>query len=130
MSNFLSFEGNYANSEGNVKAKLFLIHFVDENGVHIIYSPHLDLSGYGNTKEEAKTAFEDAFKDFMDYTLKKKTLGKLLDKLGWKIKGSMKKPRKFVTPKLEDLLDKSYVSDIFNKYKTETYHEEVAIHQL
>ena len=41
------FEGDYKNKSGNVKVKLLLFHFQDENKVHFIYSPHIDLTGYG-----------------------------------------------------------------------------------
>ncbi len=129
MGKLLSFQGKYNNSSGFVKANLILIHFIDENDNHIIYSPHLDLSGYGKTKEEAKQSFEINFNEFIDYTLKKKTLGNLLQKLGWQVKGSSKKPKKVITPSMKTILDKSYVSEIFDKYQTETFHEEVPIPQ-
>jgi len=77
-----------------INVRLLLIHFKDENDVHFIYSPHLDLTGYGKNLTEAKKSFEIVFDDFIDYTLKKKTLGQVLTKLGWELKGSLKKPKK------------------------------------
>ena len=79
------FEGKYQNKVGSVKVKLLLFHFEDENKVHFIYSPHLDLTGYDNNFEEARKSFEIIFADCIDYTLKKKILNKVLTGLGWEL---------------------------------------------
>ena len=47
-----------------------------------MYSSHLDLSGYGHGLNQAKESFKIAFDDFIDYTLKHKTLEKVLQDLG------------------------------------------------
>ena len=108
--------------------RLLLIHFKDENNIHFIYSPHLDLTGYGNNLPEAKASFEIVFDDFIDYTLKKKTLGKVLTKLGWQLKGNQKKPKKIIAPSITSVISENeYVSDIFDKYATKTFHKDVGI---
>ena len=84
MSQYI-FEGKYQNSSSSVKVRLLLFQFKDENNVHFIYSPHLDFSGYGKNPEEAGKSFGIVFEDFIDYTLKKKTLSKVLTELGWGI---------------------------------------------
>ena len=121
-----SFEGKLKKGHNQVTARLLLLYFQDENKVHFIYSPHLDLSGYGNTVEEAKQSFEIAFEDLMDYTISKGTLVSLLEELGWQIKGTKKVP-KIVTPDFSDIQQKQYVSEIFDKYPVNTYHQEVPI---
>ena len=122
------FEGDIKNIKGYVKVRLLLLHFRDENMIHFIYSPHLDLTGYGNSEEEAKKSFEIVLEDFIDYTLKKKTLGKVLSGLGWEIKGSAKKPRKMIVPSIKTVIEKNkYVSDIFDKYPVNTFHQEVGL---
>lgn len=122
------FEGDYVNKEGNVKVRLILFHFQDENSIHFIYSPHLDLTGYGYTLEEAKKSFEWAFSEFTDYTLKKKTLGKVLKKLGWTIQGLKKKPKKVLAPSITSVIkDNDYVSEIMDKYSVNTFHEDVGL---
>lgn len=111
-----------------VSVRLLLIHFKDDNNVHFIYSPHLDLTGYGNSLTEAKASFEIVFDDFIDYTINKKTLGKVLKTLGWELKGSVKKPKKVIAPSISSIISENeYVSDIFDKYSTKTYHQEVGI---
>ena len=127
MSSYL-FKGDYKNTSGEVTVNLFLLYFKDENGIHFIYSPHLDLSGYGKTEEEAKASFKIAFEDFVDYTLKKKTLGKVLKSLGWTLKGSLKRPKKPVAPSITSVIgENDYVSEIFDKYPVHTFHQEVGI---
>lgn len=124
----LIFRGGYKNQSVNVKVKLFIVQFKDENNIHIVYSPHLDLSGYGHNIREAKKSFEIAFEDLIDYTLKKKTLGKVLESLGWKLKGTRKKPKKIIAPSITSvIMDNEYVSEIFDKYNVNTYHKEVGI---
>ncbi len=122
------FEGDYKNKSGNIKVKLLLFHFQDEKNIHFIYSPHIDLTGYGKNIAEAKKSFNIVFEDFIDYTLKKKTLGKVLSILGWKLKGSTKKPKKILAPSITSVIKENrYVSEIFDKYPVNTYHQEVGI---
>ncbi len=82
------FESEYKNKSRLVKVRLFLVHFEDENDIYIIYSPHLDLSGYGDSLEEAK-----------------KSLSNLLPCKGLN----------------------EYVSEIFDKYPVNTFHQDVNI---
>lgn len=120
------FQRNFKNADGNVGVKLLLLHFQDENNIHFIYSPHLDLSGYGNDLVEAKASFNIAFEDFIDYTLKKKTLSKVLSDLGWSLKGTSKKPKKILAPSITKIIKENrHVSDIFDNYPVNTYHEEL-----
>jgi hypothetical protein len=81
---------------------LSLIEF-EEDDVTIIYSPALDLSGYGYNHDEAKNSFSEALHEFFRYTNNKNTLDAVLKQLGWAIKGSKKKP-KFKPPKDSDLI--------------------------
>ena len=122
------FEGKYQNISTSVKIRLLLLHFEDENKIHLIYSPHLDLTGYGVNFDEARKTFEIVFEDFVDYTLNKKTLGKVLSGLGWELKGQPKRPRKVIAPSILSIIkDNDYVSEIFDKYPVNTYHQEVGL---
>ena len=125
------FKGGYQNKSGDVKVKLLLIHFEDENHIQFIYSPHLDITGYGNNIKEAKISFEIVFEDFVDYTLKKKTIGKVLKDLGWESKGTTRKPKKVLAPSITTIIkDNKYVSEIFDKYPVNTFHQEVGLPAL
>ena len=111
-----------------INVRLLLIHFKDENNIHYIYSPHLDLTGYGNNLSSAKTSFEIVLDDFIDSTLKKRTIGKELTKLGGQFKGNAKKPEKIIAPIITSVISENvYVSYILDKYSTKTFHQEVAI---
>ena len=122
------FEGKYQNKSASVKVKLLLFHFEDENKVHFIYSPHLDLTGYDKSFDEARKSFEIVFEDFIDYTLKKKTLGKVLTELGWELKGSSMRPKKVIAPSITSVIkDNEYIAEIFDKYPVNTYHQEVGL---
>ena len=57
MSKFI-FEGKYQNKTTTLKVRLLLFQFEDEHKVSFIYSPHLDLTGYGSNAEEARKSFE------------------------------------------------------------------------
>jgi hypothetical protein len=122
------FEGNYQNTSTSVKVKLLLFHFEDENKINFIYSPHLDLTGYGNNFEEARKSFEIVFQDFVDYTIKKKTLSKVLIGLGWVLNGLAKRPKKVLAPSITTMIkNNKYISEIFDKYPVNTYHQEVGL---
>lgn len=122
------FQGDFKNNKSQVKINLLLIHFKDENEIHFIYSPHLDLTGYGQNLKDAKKSFEIVFEDFIDYTLKKKTLGKILLDLGWELRGSAKKPKKVLAPSITSIISNNeFVSDIFDKYPVNTFHKLVGI---
>ena len=127
MAQYL-FEGDYKKKAGSVKVLLLLLHFEDENKIHFIYSPHLDLTGYGNTMEEAKDSFSIVFEDFVDYTLKKETLSKVLTSLGWELKGLEPRSKKILAPSIRSIItNNEYVSEIFDKYPVNTYHQEVGL---
>lgn len=122
------FKGDYTNTVGIARVNLLLIHFKDENGVDFIYSPHLDITGYGRGLKAAKKSFEIVFEDFIDYTLKKKTLSKVLTKLGWEINGNPKRLKQLLAPSIASVIrENDYVSELFDTYPVQTYHQEVGI---
>lgn len=124
----LIFKGDYSSKNARINVKLLLVHFVDENGIDFIYSPHLDLTGYGNSEAAAKDSFEIVLGDFIDYTLKKKTVSAVLRELGWKVKGQSKIPKKVTPPSMADVIMRNdYVSNIFDQYPVNTYHQDVEL---
>lgn len=56
-----------------------------ESGVFIVYSPSLEVTGYGNTKEEAEKSFEFNVSQFCEdlYLLNSKSRDVILTDLGW-----------------------------------------------
>ena len=103
---------------------LSLIEF-NENDVNIVYSPALNISGYGYNSDEAKNSFNIALREFFQYTNNKKTFDKVLRELGWTIKGSKKKP-KMEAPLNSDLIAKNPLyNDIINSKNYKVYKEDV-----
>ena len=106
------------------KVGLSLIEF-NENDVTIVYSPALNISGYGYNSDEAKNSFNIALHEFFQYTNNKKTFDKVLRELGWTFKGSKKKP-KMEAPLNSDLISKNPLyNDIINSKNYKVYKEDV-----
>lgn len=73
----------------------------EEESIFYVYSPALDLTGYGLTKKEARESFETVLEEFIKYTHNKKTIFKELENLGWAVN---KRRKRVVSPDFEDLL--------------------------
>jgi len=124
----LQVTANLGFSNHKFQVGLSLIEFNEDN-VTIIYSPALDLSGYGNSEEEAKNSFSESLHEFFRYTHNKNTLDKVLLDLGWSIKGTKKNP-KFNPPLDSDLVtSNSLYNDIVNNksYKVSRQNVEFAL---
>jgi hypothetical protein len=120
----LSLKANLGINNGKVYVGLSLVEFIEDDVV-IIYSPALDLSGYGHSQEEAKTSFSEATAEFFRYTSNKKTLNSVLKALGWSVKGSKMK-RTFIPPKDSDLVStNSLYNDIVNNKSYKVSRENV-----
>lgn len=119
---------NFKNAEAKVKANIVLISFKEQDN-YIVYSPHLEVTGYGKNEEEAMNSFNHCLGVFLDYTVNKKTLHKELMSLGWQLKkGSVKKPLKVSAPSMSDLLKhNTALEDLLNKQDIRTMQKEVAI---
>jgi len=78
----IKIEGQFPNQGVSVKLSLFT--FIEDN-VHVVYSPALDLYGYGNDEHEARHSFKVSLDEYVKYTTDKKTVEKDLKKYGWKI---------------------------------------------
>ena len=110
--------------DGKYHVDLSLIEFEEEN-VTIIYSPALDLSGYGYNPDEAKSSFSEALQEFFRYTSSKNTLYEVLRNLGWLVNESKKTP-KFNPPKDSELIaiNPTY-NDIVNNKSYKVSREDV-----
>ncbi|MGV0828340.1 hypothetical protein ACTS9C_05510 [Empedobacter brevis] len=88
-SNFkpLSIEDSIRYRRGHISASLTVVSFIEE-GSHIVYSPSLEMSGYGDTEEEAKEMFSYSMEDYFKTLIKlsHKTIEAELRKYGFKQK--------------------------------------------
>ena len=58
--------------------------FLKEGETAIVYNPALDLSGYGNSLEDAKADFHNAVRIFLDECKEHGTLHDAFTSFGWK----------------------------------------------
>jgi hypothetical protein len=119
-----NFAANVLGNYTKIFVNLTLISF-KEDEIFIIYSPALELYGYGETISEAKNSFNTCLEEFIDYTLAKKTFESELKRLGWKIKGTHKN-RKYKVPDFSDFLKNNQrLIDILNEKEVQTYKEDI-----
>jgi hypothetical protein len=123
MTKELGHTSQYTDGHKWVKVKLSLIEF-EEDGLHFIYSPALDLTGYGKTEEEAKTSYNLAMEEFLKYTSNKETLLKELQRLGWTVNTK----KNLAAPSLSSMIQsRSYLEEIFTEKSFRKRDETVAI---
>lgn len=123
----LNFSGNFANSKAKVKLTVGLFQF-EEGGSVIIYSPAFDLTGYGKDAIEARNSFEETLNVFLDYTIKKKTFVKELNRLGWHLKATDVKRKKIKAPGLASLISKNdYLAEILNEKDFTKFDQTVSL---
>lgn len=118
----------FTNATAHVKARIVLISF-QEGDDYIVYSPHLEVTGYGKNQEEAMESFNHCLGVFLDYTVKKKTLHEELISLGWALqKGSAQRPKKIQAPNWSDLIqNNAELAQLLNTHDISTMQREVAI---
>lgn len=117
-------EGAYSHGKENIGFGLSLFEFKEGDNI-IIYSPAIDLSGYGKNVDEAQKSFEIAMEEFLRYTMNKGTFEKVLRKLGWNISGGKNK-KKYNQPFLDKLLqEKDYLQEIIREKEFRKFQHQV-----
>jgi hypothetical protein len=123
MPKNLGHTSQYRDGKKRINVKLSLIEF-EEDGLYFIYSPALDLTGYGKTEKEAKQSYNLAIEEFLKYTTHKETILQELERLGWTIS----KKKKLSAPSLSALLQsRSYLDEIFTEKNFRKTDETVSI---
>lgn len=67
-----------------IEIRLVLLSYIDDN-VHVIYSPALDLYGYGNDELEARASFSTTLEEYIAFTTEENSLSADLSRLGWAV---------------------------------------------
>ncbi len=83
-----------------------LVYDWEDEGVFYVYSPALDLTGYGKTKSESQESFKTSLDIFIDYTYNKKTIFDELEYLGWSVN---RRKKKAIPPENEEMLNDNEV---------------------
>lgn len=86
---------------GNIVELNLSIFLWEDESIFYVYSPALDITGYGLSKEEARESFETVLQEFVIYTHNKKTIFTELENLGWAVN---KKKKRLISPDFEDML--------------------------
>jgi len=117
----MEISGQYSDKVGRIEFRLPMITFEEEK-IHFAYCPALDLTGYGNTPDEAKQSFEETLSEFFRYTINKDTFTSELTKLGWRVKKSNMK-----APTLKEMINANdYLADIFENKEYKKFTQEVS----
>ena len=95
------FQTTYNKGKYNINISLSIYNW-KEDGIYYIYSPALDITGYGHKVEEAKKSFKQTLAEFVTYTDNKRTIFDELEHLGWTVN---RKKKRVHAPDMEDLLD-------------------------
>jgi hypothetical protein len=101
-------------SHGNKEVEVVISIFLwEDESIYYVYSPSLDLTGYGLNEDEARKSFETVLHEFLVYTHNKKTIYTELERLGWAVN---KHKKRVISPDFEDLLSEN--EHFNNLYKT------------
>lgn len=108
----LHFQGSFNGGKYNINVGLSLFLW-QEDGIHFVYSPSLDLTGYGKSEKEAKDSFQTTLSEFLSYTKNKNTIYDELEHQGWSVN---RKKRRIHAPDFEEMLeDNEALKEILNK---------------
>lgn len=128
MANY-QHEARFQGGNLKINTSLQLFSFKDDSSV-VVYSPALDLCGYGKDEQEAKLSFNVVLEEFIKYTTNKNTLITELEKLGWLIKGSKKNPKLSAPDITSMLVTNEELARIFNKKEFKKFEQKMAIAQV
>ncbi|MBE0639539.1 MAG: hypothetical protein IH598_13560 [Bacteroidales bacterium] len=117
--------GTWAVGKQIINVKLSIIIFKEDES-HIVFCPALNLTGYGDSDPEALQSFEVVLGEYFNYTTNKKTLETDLEKMGWNLGKSMRKPA--TPPDMSYLLNHNEdFRNIFNNHAFRKEDTRVAI---
>ena len=114
------------NAQVIAKAMVVLFSFQDADN-YIVYSPQLDISGYGKTQKEALSSFDYCLAGFLDFSVKNETLFDELTCLGWKLKkGTNNNLKQIKAPSWSDIIKKNQsLKVLLSEYNISTQQREV-----
>ena len=114
--------GKYKDESQQIHVKVNTISFI-EDSIYFIHCPQLDITGYGNSEEDAKKSFQITLGEFLNYAIQKNTLDKELKRLGWK-----KIKKKYIPPYFDEIITSN--NNLANLVREKNFHksdEEIAI---
>ena len=95
----------FESKDHKIEFSLLVYSFMEENIV-CMFSPQLNVTGYGMDETEAQESFEATLNEFFSYTTHKRTFLKELESLGWKIR-SKRRSHVYTPPVYENQISHS-----------------------
>ena len=96
-----------SSNDGDLKIDIRLAVYIwQEDQRYFVFSPALDVTGYGRTEIEAKESFEITLHEFISYMHNEKTIFDELEQLGWTVN---RKRKRVHAPNLEQMLEDNEV---------------------
>lgn len=93
----------YYKTNGSLEINLTVYKWKDkDDNVFYLFSPALNITGYGQTEIEAEESFKVILGEYISYTTNKKTLYKDLEAHGWLVNS---KHRRVKAPTVRELFD-------------------------
>ncbi|GAA4013741.1 hypothetical protein GCM10022408_28570 [Hymenobacter fastidiosus] len=123
----LKYRGTVKSPDGKVmEVGLSLLSYREEE-LHVIFSPALDMFGYGHSDKEARASFDETLQEFLRYTRNKGSLQDELLRLGWKLAGRATS-RTYKAPEFSRLLRQNdQLQDIVNHKDFRKYDRKVEL---
>ena len=113
----VNFSAKLKNSRAIVDTHLSLLSFVEDE-IHYLYSPELDIYGYGQSETQARDSFSTTFKSTINYMVNKSTLTEELKSFGWTVKKN-KKGVLYTPPLFSHLIEEN--EEVRNIVNTKVY---------
>ena len=106
------YSANYKGSKYNIDVALD-VYIWKEDGIHFVYAPALDLTGYDKTEVKAKDSFSKMLEEMIKYMHNKDTIFNELERLGWSVN---RKKKRINAPNIQELIqDNDAFADLLNK---------------
>lgn len=119
-----NFQGTFSNGKYEVSVGLSL-YIWEEDNFTFVYSPVLDVTGYGENEIEAKKSFEITLSEFVSYTHNKNTIFDELERLGWTVN---RKKKRVHAPNIDELRsDNETFKDLLKKSNVRSESREVQL---
>ena len=125
MSSTKNFQGKFTSNKGpSITVSTPVVEFWQGDTL-VLFSPTLEVYGYGKNEKEAHTSFEICLAEFFTYTQNKKTFFSELKRLGWTVK---KRKKKYEAPSFSKMLRKNdHLIDIMDSQDAKIHHRQVEL---
>lgn len=108
------FNGDLHRSHERIRLKLTVLCF-QESEMYVMYSPELEVTGYGETVKEAGDSLALSIRLFFDHYSSNEAIVIQLKKLGWIADSASKNSAKLLPPPASKLFNKKTVRELFSR---------------